>query len=135
MSVETPQKRISAETPQKSISTETFLPLPAPNLLRDLASSATPTSDLASSSTPDMGKSEEVLKAANIDEEAEGANSHIVPLTWVGFSFVIGFVKAVRKFTSPRAQHKRLVNKNAFLLKSIDKLFLKGRNEVNNAVL
>ncbi|KAG6476873.1 hypothetical protein ZIOFF_066121 [Zingiber officinale] len=76
-----------------------------------------------------MGKSEEVLKAANIDEEAEGANSHI------GFSFVIGFVKAVRKFTSPRAQRKRLVNKNAFLLKSIDELFLKGRNEVNNAVL
>ncbi|KAG6513984.1 hypothetical protein ZIOFF_024321 [Zingiber officinale] len=55
-----------------------------------------------------MGKSEEVLKAANIDEEAKGANSHIVPLTWVGFSFVIGFVKAVRKFTSPRAQRKRL---------------------------
>ncbi|XP_074588132.1 uncharacterized protein LOC141844043 [Curcuma longa] len=58
-----------------------------------------------------------------------------VPLAWVGFSFVIGFVKAVRKFTSPRAQRKRLVNKNAFLLKSIDELFLKGRDEVNNAAL
>ncbi|RZR96906.1 hypothetical protein BHM03_00025998 [Ensete ventricosum] len=32
-----------------------------------------------------------------------------VPLAWVGLSFVIGFVKAVRKFTSPRAQRKRLV--------------------------
>ncbi|RRT70288.1 hypothetical protein B296_00036572, partial [Ensete ventricosum] len=32
-----------------------------------------------------------------------------VPLAWVGLSFVIGFVKALRKFTSPRAQRKRLV--------------------------
>lgn len=32
-----------------------------------------------------------------------------VPLAWVGLSFVIGFVKAVKKFTSPRAQRKRLV--------------------------
>ncbi|KAJ8506143.1 hypothetical protein OPV22_007029 [Ensete ventricosum] len=58
-----------------------------------------------------------------------------VPLAWVGLSFVIGFVKAVRKFTSPRAQRKRLVNKNAFLLKSIDELFLRGKDEVNNAAL
>ncbi|KAG6521693.1 hypothetical protein ZIOFF_018818 [Zingiber officinale] len=58
-----------------------------------------------------------------------------VPLAWLGLSFVIGFGKAVRKFTSPRAQRKRLVNKNAFLLKSIDELFLKGKNEVNNAAL
>ncbi|CAL9752169.1 unnamed protein product [Musa acuminata subsp. burmannicoides] len=58
-----------------------------------------------------------------------------VPLAWVGLSFVIGFVKAVRKFTSPRAQRKRLVNKNAFLLKSIDELFLRGKDEVNNSAL
>ncbi|CAL9156273.1 unnamed protein product [Musa hybrid cultivar] len=53
----------------------------------------------------------------------------------MGLSFVIGFVKALRKFTSPRAQRKRLVNKNVFLLKSIDELFLKGKDEVNNSAL
>ncbi|CAL9077394.1 unnamed protein product [Musa acuminata var. zebrina] len=53
----------------------------------------------------------------------------------MGLSFVIGFVKALRKFTSPRAQRKRLVNKNVFLLKSIDELFLKGKEEVNNSAL
>ncbi|CAL9088993.1 unnamed protein product [Musa textilis] len=58
-----------------------------------------------------------------------------VPVAWVGLSFVIGFVKALRKFTSPRAQRKRLVNKNIFLLKSIDELFLKGKDEVNNSAL
>ncbi|THU74377.1 hypothetical protein C4D60_Mb04t32700 [Musa balbisiana] len=53
----------------------------------------------------------------------------------MGLSFVISFVKALRKFTSPGAQRKRLVNKNVFLLKSIDELFLKVKDEVNNSAL
>jgi hypothetical protein len=32
-----------------------------------------------------------------------------VPLTFVGLTFVIAFVKTVRKFTSPKAKHKRMV--------------------------
>ena len=32
-----------------------------------------------------------------------------VPLAYVGVSFIIAFVKTVKKFTSPRAQKKRLV--------------------------
>ncbi|CAD5175841.1 unnamed protein product [Musa acuminata subsp. malaccensis] len=52
-----------------------------------------------------------------------------------GLVFRNCFVKAVRKFTSPRAQRKSLVNKNVFLLKSIDELFLKGKDEVNNSAL
>ncbi|WOL07390.1 hypothetical protein Cni_G16131 [Canna indica] len=58
-----------------------------------------------------------------------------VPLAWVSLSFVIGFVRAVKKFTSPKGQRKRLVNKNAFLLKSIDEFFQKGKDEVNNSTL
>lgn len=58
-----------------------------------------------------------------------------VPLAYVGLSFFIAVVKTVKKFTSPKAKRKRLVNKNAFLLKSIDELFEKGRDEVNNVAL
>lgn len=58
-----------------------------------------------------------------------------VPLAYVGLSFVIAFVKTVKKFTSPKAKRKRLVNKNAFLLRSIDELFQKGKDEVNHSAL
>ncbi|XP_010918036.2 uncharacterized protein [Elaeis guineensis] len=58
-----------------------------------------------------------------------------VPLAYVGLSFVIAFVKTVKKFTSPKAKRKRLVNKNAFLLKSIDELFQKGKDEVKHSAL
>lgn len=58
-----------------------------------------------------------------------------VPLAYVGLSFFIAVVKTVKKFTSPKAKKKRLVNKNAFLLKSIDELFLKGKDEVSNSAL
>lgn len=33
-----------------------------------------------------------------------------VPLAYIGVSFVIAFVKTVKKFTSPRAQKRRLVS-------------------------
>ncbi|XP_020599896.1 uncharacterized protein LOC110039239 [Phalaenopsis equestris] len=58
-----------------------------------------------------------------------------VPLAYFGLSFVVAFFKTVKKFTSPRAKRKKLVNKNAFLLKSIDELFEKGREQVNHSAL
>uniref|UniRef100_A0A1D1Z7B1 UDP-N-acetylmuramoylalanine--D-glutamate ligase n=1 Tax=Anthurium amnicola TaxID=1678845 RepID=A0A1D1Z7B1_9ARAE len=57
------------------------------------------------------------------------------PLAYIGLSFVIAFVKTVRKFTSPRAQKRRLVNKNAMLLKSIDELFVEGDSGVQYPAL
>ncbi|KAI3435065.1 uncharacterized protein J3R85_006487 [Psidium guajava] len=57
-----------------------------------------------------------------------------VPLAYVGISFVIAFVKTVRKFSSPREKRRRLVNKNAMLCKSIDELLQKG-TEVQHADL
>ncbi|GMN52670.1 hypothetical protein TIFTF001_021821 [Ficus carica] len=58
-----------------------------------------------------------------------------LPLAYAGITFVIAFVKTVKKFTSPRAKRKRLVNKNAMLCKSINELFQKGRDEVTPDVL
>lgn len=58
-----------------------------------------------------------------------------IPLAYVGLTFVFAVFKTVKTFTSPRARHKRLVNKNAILLKSIDELFEKGREEVNHSAL
>ncbi|XP_078427375.1 ribosomal RNA small subunit methyltransferase J [Wolffia australiana] len=58
-----------------------------------------------------------------------------VPLAYVGVSFVIAFVKTVKRYTSPRAQKKRLVNKNATLLKSIDELFAQGNDQVQHSAL
>ncbi|KAL3824264.1 hypothetical protein ACJIZ3_020293 [Penstemon smallii] len=54
-----------------------------------------------------------------------------VPLAYLGITFVIAFVKTVRKFNSPRQKRRQLVNKNAMLCKSIDELFEKGINEVD----
>lgn len=51
-----------------------------------------------------------------------------VPLAYAGLTFVIAFVKTVKKFSSPKEKRKRLVNKNAVLCKSIDELFQKGRD-------
>ncbi|XP_057445303.1 uncharacterized protein LOC130737527 [Lotus japonicus] len=53
-----------------------------------------------------------------------------VPLAYAGLTFVIAFVKTVRKFTSPKAKRRRLVSKNATLCRSIDDLFQKGRDQV-----
>lgn len=58
-----------------------------------------------------------------------------VPLAYVGISFVIAFVKTVKKFNSPRERRRKLVNKNAMLNKSIDELFQKGREELHHSVL
>ncbi|EPS62053.1 hypothetical protein M569_12740 [Genlisea aurea] len=49
-----------------------------------------------------------------------------VPLAYLGITFVVAFVKTVRKFNSPREQRRKLVNRNAVLCKSIDELFEKG---------
>ncbi|KAG5619745.1 hypothetical protein H5410_004963 [Solanum commersonii] len=58
-----------------------------------------------------------------------------VPLTYFGITFVIAFVKTVRKFNSPREKRKKLVNKNAELCKSIDELFEKGKDYVEPSTL
>nr|GMD86562.1 uncharacterized protein LOC109159507 [Ipomoea batatas] len=58
-----------------------------------------------------------------------------VPLAYFGITFVIAFVKTVRKFNSPRAKRRKLVHKNAFLCKSIDELFEKGRQNVDDSEL
>ncbi|GLT29191.1 hypothetical protein SLA2020_040720 [Shorea laevis] len=58
-----------------------------------------------------------------------------LPLAYVGVTFVIAFVKTVKKFNSPRFKRQKMVNKNALLCKSIDELFQKGRDEVDQSVL
>ncbi|KAI3453240.1 hypothetical protein Pfo_009903 [Paulownia fortunei] len=58
-----------------------------------------------------------------------------VPLAYLGITFVIAFVKTVRKFSSPREKRRQLVNKNAMLCKSIDELFEKGMDEVDQSAL
>ncbi|KAL4364231.1 hypothetical protein GQ457_04G004390 [Hibiscus cannabinus] len=58
-----------------------------------------------------------------------------VPLAYAGVTFVIAFVKTVKKFTSPRHKRKKLVNKNAVLCKSIDELFQQGSGAVDQSAL
>ncbi|CAA0827463.1 Unknown protein [Striga hermonthica] len=58
-----------------------------------------------------------------------------VPLAYLGITFVMAFVKTVRKFSSPREKRRKLVNKNAILCKSIDELFEKGMDEVDQSTL
>ncbi|KAK7273439.1 hypothetical protein RIF29_14488 [Crotalaria pallida] len=53
-----------------------------------------------------------------------------IPLGYLAVTFVIAFVKTVKKFTSPKAKRRKLVGKNATLCKSLDDLFRKGRDEV-----
>ncbi|GAB2275335.1 hypothetical protein Dimus_010097 [Dionaea muscipula] len=52
-----------------------------------------------------------------------------IPLTYAGVSFVVAFVKTVKKFYSPKGRHQRVVSKNAFLLKSVNDLLQKGGEE------
>ncbi|KAL2938966.1 Leukotoxin [Bienertia sinuspersici] len=58
-----------------------------------------------------------------------------VPLAFLGITFVTSLVKTVRKFTSPRAQRRKLIGKNAMLNKTIDELFEKGRDAVEYSAL
>lgn len=58
-----------------------------------------------------------------------------VPLAYVGITFAIAFVKTVKKFNSPKAKRRKLVNKNAMLCKSVDALFEKGRDEIQQSSL
>ncbi|KAA8528887.1 hypothetical protein F0562_033625 [Nyssa sinensis] len=58
-----------------------------------------------------------------------------VPMAYVGISFIIAFVKTVRKFNSPKEIRRKLVNNNAMLCKSIDELFEKGRDGVQQTAL
>ncbi|KAL2518623.1 hypothetical protein Adt_14870 [Abeliophyllum distichum] len=43
--------------------------------------------------------------------------------------------RTVRKFNSPREKRRKLVNTNAFLCKSLDEMFEKGRDELDQSAL
>ncbi|XP_022139270.1 uncharacterized protein LOC111010226 [Momordica charantia] len=58
-----------------------------------------------------------------------------VPLAYLGVTFVIAFVKTVRKLNSPKEKRRRKVTKNAILCKSVDELLQKGRDEVKPEAL
>ncbi|KAL2545732.1 hypothetical protein Fot_14965 [Forsythia ovata] len=58
-----------------------------------------------------------------------------VPLAYIGITFAIAVVKTVRKFNSPREKRRKLVNTNAFLCKSLDEMFEKGRDELDQSAL
>ncbi|CAJ1933018.1 unnamed protein product [Sphenostylis stenocarpa] len=58
-----------------------------------------------------------------------------IPLAYAGLTFLIAFVKTVKKFSSPKAKRRRLVSKNATLCKSLDDLFQNGRDQVNHESL
>ncbi|XP_031269873.1 uncharacterized protein LOC116128304 [Pistacia vera] len=58
-----------------------------------------------------------------------------VPLAYVGVSFVIAFIKTVKKFNSPKYKRKKLVNRNAVLCKSIDELLQNGGNALEPSAL
>ncbi|EEF49649.1 conserved hypothetical protein [Ricinus communis] len=58
-----------------------------------------------------------------------------LPLGYLGITFVIAFVKTVKKYSSPRDKRKRLVNKNAMLCKSIDELFHQGGDALHHSAL
>ncbi|XP_047163435.1 LOW QUALITY PROTEIN: uncharacterized protein LOC124833098 [Vigna umbellata] len=58
-----------------------------------------------------------------------------VPLAYATLTFVIAFVKTVKKFSSPKAKRRRLVSKNATLCKSLDDLFQNGRHQITHEAL
>ncbi|XP_068640490.1 uncharacterized protein [Aristolochia californica] len=58
-----------------------------------------------------------------------------IPLAYVGLSFVIAVIKTIRKSSSPKFKRKKLRNKNSMLVKSLDDLFQKGRDEVQQAAV
>ncbi|CAA2984271.1 uncharacterized protein LOC111395405 [Olea europaea var. sylvestris] len=58
-----------------------------------------------------------------------------VPLAYLGITFAIAVVKTVRKFNSPMEKRRKLVNTNAFLCKSMDEMFQKGRDALDQSAL
>ncbi|KAF3784103.1 hypothetical protein EJ110_NYTH15546 [Nymphaea thermarum] len=58
-----------------------------------------------------------------------------LPLAYVSISLVIAVVKTVKKFTSPKAQKRKLVNKNAMLCRYIDEYLEKGRDTLQHSAL
>lgn len=58
-----------------------------------------------------------------------------VPLAFLGITFVSSLVKTFKKFTSPKAQRRKLVSKNATLNRTIDELFVTGRDAVQHSAL
>lgn len=59
----------------------------------------------------------------------------LLPVAFIGFTFVTSFVKTLKKLSSPREQRRKMVNKNAMLIKSIDQLFEQGRDALQPSAL
>ncbi|KAL9229984.1 hypothetical protein vseg_005388 [Gypsophila vaccaria] len=58
-----------------------------------------------------------------------------LPLAYLAITFSLALFKTARRFSSPKALRRRLVNKNVDLIKSIDELFYKDRVEVLPSVV
>lgn len=58
-----------------------------------------------------------------------------VPIGYLSITFLIAIVRTVLKYSSPKAQRRRLVGKNAFLCKSIDDYFPFRRLELDREEL
>ncbi|WCJ38952.1 hypothetical protein M5689_019981 [Euphorbia peplus] len=58
-----------------------------------------------------------------------------IPLAYAGVTFVIAFVKTVKKLSSPTEQRRKQVNRNATLCKFIDDLFQKGGDALQYSAL
>ncbi|XP_057526452.1 uncharacterized protein LOC130805686 [Amaranthus tricolor] len=58
-----------------------------------------------------------------------------VPLAYLGITFVLSFIKVLKKMNSPRQRRRNLINKNASLNKTIDELFEKGRDTIQYSAL
>ncbi|KAF5737853.1 hypothetical protein HS088_TW13G00744 [Tripterygium wilfordii] len=58
-----------------------------------------------------------------------------LPLAYAGITFIVAFVKTLKKWNSPRQKRKRLVNTNAVLCKTIDELFQKGEDAIRHSDL
>ncbi|XP_065864983.1 uncharacterized protein [Euphorbia lathyris] len=58
-----------------------------------------------------------------------------LPLGYAGVTFVIAFVKTVKRLSSPKEKRRKLVNKNATLCIFIDELFQKGGDALQYSAL
>ncbi|OAY53403.1 uncharacterized protein LOC110613739 [Manihot esculenta] len=58
-----------------------------------------------------------------------------LPLAYAGITFVIAFLKTLKKFSSPKEKRRKLVSKNAMLCKAVDELFQKGGDALQPSAL
>ncbi|KAK8627087.1 hypothetical protein V6N13_134713 [Hibiscus sabdariffa] len=116
-------------------------PIRVPNLSLSLTTAAKGGGENAVPSKSPRENKKEAVEEEEVEVEEElpwiqEKALDIVEFTaYAGVTFVIAFVKTVKKFTSPRHKRKKLVNKNAVLCKSIDELFQQGSDAVDQSAL